>query len=134
MFLADLQYLKIDQLNSLHKQISMKEKALLMAGTEASRLYQNRNPPRELAQLIQSLKRQFQMAKSNIESACGNIRRDVAKREEAGLRLVSLLTSLQEAELQLADPINPDTDITSAKRTHDKLQVFFQFFNQINGR
>lgn len=118
-----MQYLKIDQLNSLHRQISLKEQALIQAGTEASNVYQNRNPPRELAQLIQSLKRQFQMAKSNIESACGSIRKDVAKREEAGLRLVALLTSLQEAELQLADPLNSDDDLTGAKRTHNKLQV-----------
>ena len=118
-----MQYLKIEQLNSLHKQISLKEQALVQAGKEASKLYQNRNAPRELAQLIHSLQRHFQMAKNNIETACGSIRKDVAKREEAGLQLVALLTSLQEAELQLADPIASDVQIKTAKKTHDKLQV-----------
>ena len=48
----------------------------------------------------------------------------MAKREEAGLQLVALLTSLQEAELQLADPLPHDVDIQSSKKSHDKLQVF----------
>jgi hypothetical protein len=73
-YLADLQYLKIDQLNSLHRQIQQKESDLVNAGKEASKLYKNKNPPRELAQLIQSLQRQFHLAKNNIESACSSIR------------------------------------------------------------
>ena len=90
---------------------------------EATKIYKNRQAPRELSQVIKTLKTQFQAAKTNIEKACADIRKDVAKREEAGLQLVALLTSLQEAELQLADPLPNDIDIHSAKKTHDKLLV-----------
>ena len=43
------------------------------------------------------------------------------------MQLVALLTALQEAELQLADPIGCDVDLESAKRSHDKLQVQNRF-------
>ena len=57
--------------------------------------------PRELKTLIESLRRNFQLAKTNINGACEKLRKEIEKREEAGLHLVTLLTTLQEAELAL---------------------------------
>lgn len=78
--------------------------------------------PRELKTLIESLRRNFQLAKSNINAACEKLRKEIEKREEAGLHLVTLLTQLQEAELALADPLTPETaDAAKARKELDKL-------------
>ena len=42
-------------------------------------------------------------------------------REEAGLHLVTLLTTLQEAELALADPMAPGDESNKARKELDKL-------------
>ena len=71
--------------------------------------------------MISNLQRQFSLAKKNIEAACSQLRNSVAKREEAGVKLVTLMTALQDAELQLSDPIGDDTDLKAATKKQEKL-------------
>ena len=54
-------------------------------------------------------------------------------REEAGLHLVTLLTTLQEAELALADPMAPGDESNKARKELDKLhgKYKFKFSNHI---
>ena len=101
-----LETYKIDQLNKLFSEVADKENELAGASNRAMQIYSDRN----LNNLISSLQRQFQLAKSNINAACEKFRKEIAHREEAGIQLVTLLTALQEAELTLADPIPPDED------------------------
>jgi len=119
--LADLGHLEIDQLKSLHRQICQKEKEVFSAGNDAAKLYTEKAPPKELGSMISNLQRQFSLAKKNIESACSQLRNCVAKREEAGVKLVTLMTALQDAELQLSDPVGDDTDLKVAIKKQEKL-------------
>ena len=122
-YLAELVNQNIDQLNHLCNQVTTKEKELVRASERAVEMYEESSaPPRELKSMIDYLQRHFQMAKGNINTACERLRKELAQREEAGLQLVTLLTSLQEAELALADPILPTEDISKARKEHDKLQ------------
>ena len=77
--------------------------------------------PRELKALIETLRRNFQLAKSNINTACERLRKEIEKREEAGLHLVTLLTTLQEAELALADPILPGQEASKARKELERM-------------
>ena len=120
---AELVNQNIDQLNHLCNQVTTKEKELVRASERAVEMYEESSAsPRELKSMIDYLQRHFQMAKANINTACERLRKELAQREEAGLQLVTLLTSLQEAELALADPILPTEDISKARKEHDKLQ------------
>ena len=95
----------------------------IKASQSAVAIYTERQvTPRELRTLIETLRRNFHLAKSNINSACEKLRKEIEKREEAGLHLVTLLTQLQEAELALADPLTPETaDAAKSRKELDKL-------------
>ena len=132
--LGGLSEYKIDQLNDLSAHLAQKETDLIqgsrsksaclkissntlsdrkLASNAAVAIYTEKQvTPRELKTLIESLRRNFQLAKTNINGACEKLRKEIEKREEAGLHLVTLLTTLQEAELALGKSQRKNSDKT----------------------